>query len=122
MPAGEGDEAFVESADRSLLTLLPECLEDCVADDNAAHVIEAFVETLDLYAIGFARVAAKETGRPSHHPSVLLSSTSTAVSIGFKRADGWNAMPDAIEVMWLWLTGRLAPDHKTMGANGGQAC
>ena len=37
---------FVEGADRSQLTLLPECLEDWIADDNAVHVIDAFVETL----------------------------------------------------------------------------
>jgi hypothetical protein len=37
---------FVEGADRSQLTLLPECLEDWVSEDNAVHVIEVFVEAL----------------------------------------------------------------------------
>ena len=47
---------FVEGADRSQLTLLPECLEDWVSEDNAAHVIDVFVEALDLHGMGFERV------------------------------------------------------------------
>jgi transposase len=63
---------FVEGTDRSQLTLLPECLEDWVSEDNAVHVIDAFVDALDLHGMGFERVVAKETGRPSYHPAVLL--------------------------------------------------
>jgi hypothetical protein len=63
---------FVEGADRSQLTLLRECLEDWVGEDNAVHVIHVFVEALDLHGMGFERVIAKETGRPSYHPAVLL--------------------------------------------------
>ena len=44
---------FVEGADRSQLTLLPDCLEDWVGDDNAVHVIDTFVEALDLRVLGF---------------------------------------------------------------------
>jgi transposase len=51
---------------------LPECLDDWVGEDNAVHVIDAFVEALDLHRMGFERVIAKETGRPSYHPSTLL--------------------------------------------------
>ena len=70
---------FVEGADRSQLTLLPECLEDWVSENNAVHVIDAFVDALDR--IGFARAVAKETGRP---PIIRrsLSFTSTVLSIG----------------------------------------
>ena len=63
---------FVEGADRSQLTLLPDCLKDWIDENNAVHVIDAFVEALDLRGLGFARTMAKETGRPSCHPSVLL--------------------------------------------------
>ena len=38
---------FVVGADRSQITLLPECLDDWVSEDNPVHVIEAFVEALD---------------------------------------------------------------------------
>lgn len=48
---------------RSQLTLLPECLEDWVSEDNAVHVNDVFVEALDLHGMGFERVIARGTGR-----------------------------------------------------------
>lgn len=63
---------FVEGADRSQLTFLPECLVDWVCEDNSVHVIDTLVEALDLHGMGFEGVVAKETGRPSYHPSTLL--------------------------------------------------
>jgi transposase len=54
------------------VTFLPECLDDWVGDDNPVHVVDAFVEALDLGGLGFDRIAPKETGRPSYHPSILL--------------------------------------------------
>jgi transposase len=33
----------VEGSDRKQVTLLPECLDDYIADDNPVRVVEAFV-------------------------------------------------------------------------------
>ena len=63
---------FVEGEDRRQGGLLPEYLDDFVAEENQVRVIEAFVEELDLAALGFEGVAPAATGRPSYHPSVLL--------------------------------------------------
>ena len=63
---------FVEGSDRKQVTLLPECLDDYIADDNPGRVVEAFVEELDLEALGFARAVPAVTGRPAYHPSLLL--------------------------------------------------
>ena len=104
---------FVEGLDRSQSTLFPETLEDFVAEDNAVRVIEVFVEGLDLGGLGFSRVDPKATGRPSYHPSVLLKLyiygylNRVQSSRRLEREAGRN-----LEVMWL--TGRLAPDHKTI--------
>ena len=104
---------FVEGADRSQMTLMPECLDDWVGDDNPVHVIDAFIDALDLGGMGFDGVAAKATGRPSYHPSVLLKLyiygylNRVQSSRRLEREAGRN-----IEVMWL--IGRLAPDHKTI--------
>ena len=56
--------AHLSGTDRSPLVLLPEAVDDYVGSDNPVRFIEAFVDGLDLAAAGFARVAAKETGRP----------------------------------------------------------
>src|ERR1700688_374090 len=63
---------FVEGADRGQSTLLPECLEDWIGEDNPFRVIDVFVEELDLGGLGFDGVAPEATGRPSYHPSALL--------------------------------------------------
>ena len=79
---------FVEGADRSQLSFLPECLEDWVDEDNPVQVIEAFVEALDLAALGFdARAPANRAGQPTIRPC-CSSSTSTAISTGCSRAGG----------------------------------
>jgi transposase len=63
---------FVAGEDRRQATLLPECLDDYVAPDNPVRIIEAFVDELDLAALGFAGVVPEVTGRPSYHPATLL--------------------------------------------------
>jgi transposase len=63
---------FVEGANRSQLTLLPECLEDLVSKDKSVYVIDVFVEALDFHGMGFERGIAKNTGRPSDNLAVLL--------------------------------------------------
>src|SRR5258705_1375786 len=104
---------FVEGLDRSQITLFPECLEDWVGEDNPVRVIDVFVDELDLSELGFSGVDPEVTGRPSYHPSVLLKLyiygylNRVQSSRRLEREAGRN-----VEVMWL--TGRLAPDHKTI--------
>jgi transposase len=63
---------FIEGEDRKQVTLLPECLDDFVPEDNPVRIIEAFVEELDLGSLGFDGAKPSTTGRPSYHPGVLL--------------------------------------------------
>ena len=44
---------FVEGQDRQQVTLLPECLDDFVGEDNPVRVVDAFVSKLNLAALGF---------------------------------------------------------------------
>lgn len=44
---------FVQGADRRQPTLLPECLDDYVAEDNPVRVVDVFVDELDLKGLGF---------------------------------------------------------------------
>src|SRR3981081_2139079 len=63
---------FVESEDRRQAVLLPEYLDDYVAEDNPVRVIDVFVDDLDLGALGFDGVIPEATGRPAYHPGALL--------------------------------------------------
>src|SRR5258706_703187 len=104
---------FVEGLDRGQSTLFPERLEDWVGEDNAVRVIDVFVEELDLAGLGFSGVDPEATGRPSYHPSVLVKLyiygylNRVQSSRRLEREAGRN-------VEGMWLTGRLAPDHKTI--------
>src|SRR5436853_7293430 len=64
--------AHIIGRDRSQTLLLPESLDDYVGPENPLRFIEAFVDGLDLAAIGFGRVLPKETGRPGYAPADLL--------------------------------------------------
>src|SRR5262245_49178396 len=104
---------FVEGADRNQSTLLPECLEDWIEEDNPVRAIDAFVDALDLAGFGFDGVEPAATGRPAFHPSVLLKLyiygylNRVQSSRRLEREAGRN-----LEL--LWLLGRLVPDHKTI--------
>ena len=63
---------FIEGEDRQQVTLLPECLDDFIGEDNPVRVVDAFVEELDLQAWASKGVSRRQTGRPSYHPAVLL--------------------------------------------------
>jgi transposase len=52
--------------------LLPEYLDDYVLEENPVRVVDAFIDELDLEALGFAGVVPEPTGRPAYHPAVLL--------------------------------------------------
>ncbi len=65
-------KCFVESQDRRQSTLLPQCLDDFIADDSPVRVVEAFVDDLGLGAVGFDGMVPEATGLPAYHPAVLL--------------------------------------------------
>src|SRR5476649_1288865 len=104
---------FVEGDDRKQVALLPECVDDYIEQDNPVRVIDAFVDELDLAELGFNGTTPALTGRPSYHPGVMLK----IYIYGYL-----NRVPSSrrlerecqrnVEVMWL--TGRLAPDFKTI--------
>ena len=104
---------FVEGEDRRQATLLPACLDDYVASDNPVRIIEAFVDELDLAALGFAGVVPEATGRPAYHPATLLK----IYIYGYL-----NRIPSSRRLEretqrnleLIWLTGRLMPDFKTI--------
>src|ERR1700684_3195946 len=104
---------FVQGADRQQTTLLPECLDDWVDEGNSIRAVDVFVDALELRDLGFDGVDPAATGRPAYHPSPMLKLyiygylNRVQSSRRLEREAGRN-----LEVMWL--TGRLAPDFKTI--------
>src|SRR5215213_11016494 len=69
---GRSGMAHIPGHDRSQLLLLPEAVDDYVPADNPVRFIEAFVDGLDLAALGFMGTVPKATGRPGYAPADLL--------------------------------------------------
>jgi transposase len=103
---------FIQGEDRSQATLFPERLDDYVAEDSAVRVIDVFIDELDLSGLGF-KTQPNDTGRPAYHPETMLKLfvygylNRVQSSRRLEREAQRNA-----ELMWL--TGRLAPDFKTI--------
>jgi transposase len=103
---------FIKGEDRFQATLFPERLDDYVAEDSAVRVIDVFLDDLDLSGLGF-KTQPNDTGRPAYHPSTMLKlfvygylnrvQSSRRLEIEAQR-----------NVELMWLTGRLAPDFKTI--------
>jgi transposase len=93
--------------------VLPECLDDYIAEDNPIRVVDAFVEELHLHTLGFEGAEPAATGRPSYHPAVLLR----IYIYGYlNRIQSSRRLEREAQrnVELMWLTGRLAPDFKTI--------
>jgi transposase len=104
---------YIEGEARTQSLLFPERLDDWIADDNPVRAVDAFVDELDLAELGFEGAEPAATGRPSYHPAVLLK----LYIYGYL-----NRIPSSRRlereaqrnVELMWLTGRLAPDFKTI--------
>ena len=110
--AGALMKRFIEGLDRSQTSLLPECIDDYVEQDNPVRAVDAFIDMLDLAAIGF-NVEPEATGRPGYHPTTMLKLylygylNQVQSSRKLEREAGRN-----LEL--IWLMGRLKPDFKTI--------
>ncbi|WP_397595897.1 IS1182 family transposase [Silanimonas sp.] len=104
---------FIEGESRTQSTLLPECLDDYIADTNPVRVVDVFVDELNLGKLGFDGVDPAATGRPGYHPAILLK----LYIYGYlNRIQSSRRLEKECQrnVELMWLTGRLMPDFKTI--------
>jgi transposase len=104
---------FIDGEDRMQRTLLPNSLEDYVDEENPVRVIDFFIDELDLAALGFSGTTPAATGRPAYHPSTLLK----LYLYGYlNRVQSSRRLEREAQrnIELMWLTGRLAPDFKTI--------
>jgi transposase len=50
---------FIEGEDRGQVSLMPECLDDYIAQENPVRVIDAFVGELDLVELGSSTASSR---------------------------------------------------------------
>lgn len=99
--------------DRSQTLLFPERLEDYIAPENPVRFLDAFVASLDLAKLEFAKARCGTTGSPPYAPAMLLK----LYLYGYLHRVRSSRLLEAecqrnVEV--IWLTGKQVPDHKTI--------
>ena len=106
---------FIRGENRYQVVLLPDCVDDYVSEDSPVRVIEAYINSLDLGALGFNRTRPKDTGRPPYSPSDLLK----LYVYGYMnriRSSRRLEKETKRNLEVIWLMQRLSPDHKTIAA------
>ena len=104
---------FIHGEDRGQTLLLPDSIEDYIDDANPVRVIDAYINSLDLLALGFLGSELKETGRPPYNPRDLLK----LYVYGYMnriRSSRRLEQETRRNLEALWLLGKLSPDHKTI--------
>lgn len=98
---------------REQLTVFPDAIEDYISAENPVHFLDAFVDILDMTALGFQHAAVNETGRPPYHPKDMLK----LYLYGYLnriRSSRLLERETTRNLEVLWLLKRLTPDHKTI--------
>src|SRR3990172_8032963 len=100
----------LQGVSRDAVLLFPPTLDEYITADNPARFVDAFVDSLDLQALGFQRELAATEGRPAYQPGDLLKLylygylNCLRSSRRLEREAGRN-----LELMWLLK--KLTPDH-----------
>ncbi len=63
---------YIAGLAREQLILFPESLDEYITADNPVRFIDAWVDSLDLAALGFSQTLPAETGRPGYDPRAIL--------------------------------------------------
>ncbi len=104
---------FIEGVDRHHSKLFSVVLDDYIGDDNPVRAVDVFVDSLDLAALGFEGVEPLALGRPAYRPATLLK----IYIYGYlNRVPSSRRLERECQrnIELIWLTGRLAPDFKTI--------
>jgi transposase len=64
--------SYKQGESREQMSLTPMCLDDYIGEDSVCRVIDAFVGSLDMSALGFKYAQTSVMGRPSYEPKMML--------------------------------------------------
>ena len=99
--------------DRAQTLLFPERLEDYVGPEHPVRFLDAFVARLDLAGLGFTKAVCATTGCPPYPPAALLKLYLYGYLHRIRSSRSLEAECHR-NVELIWLTGKLAPDFKTI--------
>ena len=106
---------WIPGCDRQQRHFLPACIEDYVGEHNPVRFVDAFVNGLDLRALGFAfpKENVQGRGRPAYPPACLLKLYLYGYLFQIRSSRRLQAeCVRNLEV--IWLLEQRSPDFKTI--------
>ena len=98
--------------DRKQLSLFPASIEDYVGKDSPVRAYDAIINALDLHQLGI-EINDNRVGNSAYNPVAMLKLLTYSYSYGFQSSRKIErACYDSLP--FIWLTGGLKPDHKTI--------
>ncbi len=97
---------------RKQMTMLPQCIEDYVEEDASVRAYDTFINALDFDDLGI-ELNPDKVGNSQYDPRAMLKLLVYSYSYGvhssrkIEREVHYN-------MSFIWLTGGLKPDHKTI--------
>ena len=98
--------------ERGQTQLFPASLEEYVSADDPVRVYDAFVDQLDLSALGIV-VDEDQVGPPEFDPAAMLKLLIYGYAYGIRSSRKLERATHH-NVSFMWLLGGLKPDHKTI--------
>jgi len=96
---------------RAQTTFLPSTIEDYVTQQDPVRVYDAFVDSLDLRALGIS--LDPKAGADEYYPRTMLKLLIYGYSYGI-RSSRKLERETYYNLSFIWLIGGLKPDHKTI--------
>lgn len=104
---------YIQGESRVQIVMFPEVMDDYIDENNTVRVIDAYVETLDLKTLDFAKHVPNQTGRPMYSPQDMLK----LYIYGYMnriRSSRRLETESKRNLEMIWLLKKLSPDHKTI--------
>lgn len=97
---------------RHQMVLLPQSIEEYVAEDDPVRAYDAFVEALDFNALGID-INPHKVGNAQYDPKAMTKLLVYGYSYGVKSSRKLERETHH-NLAFIWLMGGLKPDHKTI--------
>ncbi len=97
---------------RDQITFLPDSIEDYVNAEDPVRVYDAFIDALDLKKLG-VKLNDRGVGNSAYDPVTMLKILVYGYSYGWRSS---RKLERALHhnMSFIWLSGGLKPDHKTI--------
>ena len=104
---------YISGVDRNQSLLFPERVDEYITDSNPARFIDAYVDSLDLAALGFRYASPEALGRKPYDPADMLKLHLYGY-LNKIRSSRQLETATYRNIELLWLLRKLHPDFKTI--------